>query len=69
MEELILIGVLTRLIKWILRSIFRMFVTIVLVGFFVWLFVVEMGYGEIIEEYVMKILRFFYGILTAQSLN
>lgn len=69
MEELILIGVLTRLIKWILRSIFRMFVTIVLVGFFVWLFVVEMGYGEIIEEYVMEILRFFYGILTAQSLN
>ena len=69
MEELILIGVLTRLIKWILRSIFRMFVTIVLVGFFVWLFVVEMRYGEIIEEYVMEILRFFYGILTAQSLN
>ncbi len=67
MEELILIGVLTRLIKWILRSIFRMFVTIVLVGFFVWLFVVEMGYGEIIEEYVMEILRLFYEILTANS--
>ena len=67
MEELILIEVLTRLIKWILRSIFRMFVTIVLVGFFVWLFVVEMGYGEIIEEYVMEILRLFYEILTANS--
>ena len=67
MEELILIEVLTRLIKWILRSIFRMFVTIVLVGFFVWLFVVEMGYGEIIEEYVMEILRLFYETLTANS--
>lgn len=69
MEELILIGVLTRIVKWILRSVFRLFVTAVFIGFLVWLFVIELGYGEIIKNYTIEFLNFLQAFMTAQPLN
>lgn len=67
LSDFFLVSFALRFARWVARSAFKILVFAVIFGFLVWLFLVKLGYGEVLMEYVGYFLEFLGFVKDAGS--